>query len=255
MPAASASIRSGGSSCPCAAPAAREMLSFISVPPRSFAPACRQAAAPASRASPRTPGCWASRGAARAAPPHASGAPRATSVPDAALPAPVERRFHVHEGQRHEFRHASGLLLQVACSRWRAQCRGASRCPYMMVAVVGKPMRCAAAMTLSHCTVLSLSGQISRGSRRRGSRPRCPAGRRPRILQPFQELRREAERAAPCVTSSGEKACTWIRDRLFTACSSSDRSRPCSPGECRPAGRLPWRRAAMPRGAPPDLVK
>ena len=35
----SASIRSGGISCPHPAPAAREIDSFISVPPRSFTPA------------------------------------------------------------------------------------------------------------------------------------------------------------------------------------------------------------------------
>ena len=40
------SIRSGGISWPCAAPAAREIDSFISVPPRSFAPARSAACAP-----------------------------------------------------------------------------------------------------------------------------------------------------------------------------------------------------------------
>ena len=40
------SIRSGGSSWPCSAPAAREIDSFISVPPRSLTPARSAAAAP-----------------------------------------------------------------------------------------------------------------------------------------------------------------------------------------------------------------
>src|SRR5229473_2310311 len=43
----SASISCGGNSWPCWVPAAREMLSFISLPPRSLAPDFRQIAAPA----------------------------------------------------------------------------------------------------------------------------------------------------------------------------------------------------------------
>ena len=42
------SIRSGGSSWPWLAPAAREIYSFISVPPRSLTPARSAAAAPSS---------------------------------------------------------------------------------------------------------------------------------------------------------------------------------------------------------------
>ena len=41
-----ASIRSGDSSWPNPAPAARVMLSFINVPPRSFTPAFRHACTP-----------------------------------------------------------------------------------------------------------------------------------------------------------------------------------------------------------------
>jgi molybdopterin-guanine dinucleotide biosynthesis protein A len=56
------SISSGGNSWPCCVPAAREMLSFISVPPRSLAPACRPAPRRPAPSSPTRSGCWRSAG-------------------------------------------------------------------------------------------------------------------------------------------------------------------------------------------------
>src|SRR5262245_21294404 len=66
----SASRTVGGISCPWSAPAAREILSFIRVPPQSFAPAARHALAPAGPSFTHdtwillTSGCSASRATA-----------------------------------------------------------------------------------------------------------------------------------------------------------------------------------------------
>src|ERR671939_289710 len=45
-------------------------------------------------------------------------------------------------------------------SRWRAQLRGPSTWPNMIVAVDRSPARCAASCTRSHCAVVTLSGQV-----------------------------------------------------------------------------------------------
>ena len=80
-----------------------------------------------------------------------------------AMPAQIHRRFHVHEGQRHEFGEAAGLRLQVAQHQQmpRPVTAGASTWPYMMVEVVRRPSACAARTTSSHCAVLILSGQMT----------------------------------------------------------------------------------------------
>ena len=110
----SASIRSGANSWPCSVPAAREMLSFISVPPRSLAPASRQAAAPSGPSFTQDTwmfgisGCSTSRATACISTVSRNVGP----LRRAALE--VKRRLHVHERQRHELGEAAGARLEIA---------------------------------------------------------------------------------------------------------------------------------------------
>ena len=168
---ASAPAQSSGSAPPspraetpgrAAVPAAREMLSFISVPPRSLAPAFRHSAAPSGPIFTQDvwmlviSGCSASRATACI-----STASRKVG-PWRAMPAQVHRRFHVHERQRHEFGEAAGLCLQVA---QRQQMPRPGDRPLDM-AVHDGGRSCAAPAdarprsTSSHCAVLTLSGQM-----------------------------------------------------------------------------------------------
>ena len=83
------------------------------------------------------------------------------------------------------------------CSRWRAQCRGDSTWPNMMVAVLRRPTRCAARITSSHCCVLTLSGQmIARTSSQRISAAVPGSVRRPASRSCAEEgLQPDPERA------------------------------------------------------------
>ena len=112
---------------PCSVPAAREMLSFISVPPRSLAPAL-QAGRGALGAHLHPGGLDVGDVRMQHQPrrPHASAPPRGRSGPCAPRPCRYDRRFHVHERQRHEFGEAAGLAPagRAARSRCRAQCTG-----------------------------------------------------------------------------------------------------------------------------------
>ena len=98
-------------------------------------------------------------------------------------------------------------LIRIRC---RAQCLGWSTWPYMIVAVVRNPTRCAVSMTSSHWAVLILSGQITA----RTSSSRISAAVPGNVLRPasFRRTRYSSsgrfEVAAPCHTSNGEKA--WM---------------------------------------------
>ena len=121
----------------------------------------------------------------------------------------------------------------------------------MMVAVVRKPRRCAASTTASHCCGRQLV-RADHGAHlvvedfRRGARQGAEA----RVAQPVEIIARSLSPrlCAPCCTSSGEKACTWMRRRrAWRRRGSRDRSRRCSADGCRPACRLRSRRAPRPR--------
>jgi len=89
-----------------------------------------------------------------------------------------------------------------------AQCRACSIWPYIMVAVVRRPCSCAACITCSHCDVLSLSGHNCSRTSSCSTSAAVPG----RVLSPAsrncaRNVATSTPRvAAPCHTSSGEKA-------------------------------------------------
>ena len=173
----SRSIASGGSSWPCSVPAARVMLSFINVPPRSLAPALRQAAAPRRRASPTTPGCWDVRMQHQPRRPHASAPSRARSGPARAA-LERDRRLHGTNGSGTNSVKPPVSLLQVADAQQVA--RPVLR-PVDMAEHDGRG-RCAGRRRarLARWRAMRRSrpcrGRGWRAPRRRGFRPRCRAG-------------------------------------------------------------------------------
>ena len=109
----SRSIASGGNSCPCWVPAAREILSFISVPPMSLAPAFRHIAAPSGPIFTQEVWMLVISGC-RTSPRHRVHQHCFTQGrPFPCEAAQVHRRFHMHERQRHEFGKAASLCLQI----------------------------------------------------------------------------------------------------------------------------------------------
>ena len=98
----------------------------------------------------------------------------------------------------------------------RATCRGLSTCPYIKVAVVRKPTSWASCMTESHCSVLSLSGQIiartssSKTSAAVPGNVSSPASRNSNK----NSLTVRPSVFAPCQTSNGEKAWMCISGTL-----------------------------------------
>ena len=113
------------SSWPWLAPAAREMFSSISVPPRSFAPACRIWRAPADAALHPRHLHVGDRVAVRDAPDRVHQQHLAERRAAAGLALDEDRRRHVHERQRHELGEAAGLLLELT----RAHADGGRRAP------------------------------------------------------------------------------------------------------------------------------
>ena len=97
-------------------------------------------------------------------------------------PLEVDRRRHVDERQRHELGEAAGSRWRSrATTRWRAQERGCSTAPNMIVTFERSPTECAVSWTSSHCSVVDLVGAQHRcGPRRRGSRRPCPGASRAR---------------------------------------------------------------------------
>ena len=135
--------------------------------------------------------------------------------------------------------------------RCRAQDRGCSTCPYMIVDVVRRPRPCAVLDDIeplrrvhlvraddgAHLVVQDLGGGARQGAQAGGlelrqKRPDRQSKRR-RALRDLQ--RREGVNV-------------HLRDRrLDGAADARDRSRRCSRDGCRPAGRPRWRRAPTPR--------
>ena len=107
-------MRSGSSSWPCAAPAAREMLSFISVPPMSLAPLAEALFGTLlAQFDPADLDVGDDRVEDEAGDGvHEDGLAIGRALAGAAFA--VDRGFHMHEGQRHEFGEAAGALLQCA---------------------------------------------------------------------------------------------------------------------------------------------
>ena len=105
----SSSIASGGNSWPCSVPAAREMLSFIRVPPRSLAPAFEaRRRALRSHLDPGRLDVGDER--MQREPRHRMHQHRfAEGRPAPRRALEIHRRFHMHEGQRHEFGEAARL--------------------------------------------------------------------------------------------------------------------------------------------------
>ena len=121
----SSSICSGGSSCPHSEPAAREIDSFISVPPRSFTPAASASPTPSGPSLTHEAWMFVIHGMQREPRDRVHEQRLAERRPAARATLQVDRRLHVHERQRHELGEAArSPLLLAARSRWRAQLRG-----------------------------------------------------------------------------------------------------------------------------------
>ena len=88
-----------------------------------------------------------------------------------------------------------------------------STCPYIIVAVVEMPRRCASRITPSHSAVFVFFGAMI--LRTRSTRiSRAAAGQRvePGVAQPREHVAtvESFERRAMCWISGGESACRWI---------------------------------------------
>ena len=161
-PAARPSRRKSSSAMrwPWAAPAAREMFSSISVPPRSLTPACSTWRAPPAPIF--THDAWMLSTSPRVG--DAAHGVHEQGLPEGGAPAglalQVDRRGHVHEGQGHELGEPAGLLLEVpGADMWRAQGTGCSIEPNMIVMFERSPTPWAVRWASSHSSVLILSGQ------------------------------------------------------------------------------------------------
>ena len=187
------------------------MLSFISVPPRSLAPAFRHIAAPSGPIFTQEvwifviSGCSTSRDTAciRTA---------SRSVgPFLAMPRRyIGASMCTNGSGTNSVKPPVSACRSRKTSKCRAQFSGLSTCPYMMVDVVRSPSACAALATSIHCCVLILSGQIIA----RISSSSISAAVPGNVPSPasFSRTRKSVKLspsvAAPCVTSSGEKA--WM---------------------------------------------
>ena len=139
----------------------------------------------------------------------------------ARLALAVHRRFHVHERQRHELGEAVAFAPAESRmrSRWRAQCSVALD----MAEHDGRWSSQADAVRRldarrSHCSVFSLSGQITRRTSSSRISAAVPGKRaQPAVLEHSRETSPIGQPSvrAPCDTSSGENAWTCIRG---TAC-------------------------------------
>ena len=135
-----ASICSGGNSCPCSAPADREIDSFISVPPRSLTPARKAAATPSGPSFTQETctfvihGCSASRATACT-----------SSVSPKVGPERARPRSHIGASMctngsgTNSVNPPDSRCCSRACRRWRAQFTGPSTWPNIIVTFERKP--------------------------------------------------------------------------------------------------------------------
>ena len=237
------------------APAAREMFSSMSVPPRSLQPAWSAWRAPAMPAlthdtwmlsiQPRyamRPTAWIEQHLAEG---RARAATRCCRK--------IGRR-HVHERERHELGEAARLLLQLT---------GAHQVPRdvhraLHVAEHDRDVRPqadrvrerGAPRATPRCS--TLSGQMTARTSSSRISAAVPGQRgEPGVLRK-REVRRASgmpSRRAPSVTSSAVKPCTWMSgaDLLHRTRDRRGSSRRRSRGGCRPAGTPRSRRTRPPR--------
>ena len=149
----------GSTDSPKSAPAALEMLSSISVPEKSLAPACRHASAPGNPSftqdTCRFGMCSLSRSRANACTIRCS----SSVAPARAWPLRNSRVFScMKPSGTNSVKPPVSFWMSRSSSMWRTQCSGCSVWPYIMVEVEGMPSPCAVQITSIQRETFSLLG-------------------------------------------------------------------------------------------------